>query len=63
MNSNFWISSINSNHEDREKIAIRFTSGRFRSLVNIHYLDDFVVVSDFQFSIAELEEIIFNVSG
>ena len=63
MNSNFWITSNNSNQEDRERIAIRFASGRFRELINFHYLDDFVIVSDHQFSNTELEEITFNASG
>ena len=45
MNSNFWILSINSNQEDRERFATNFALRSFQGTVRF-FQDDVVIISD-----------------
>lgn len=48
MNSNFWISSINSNQEDRETFAIRTLLRHFQGIIQF-FANDIVITSDSNF--------------
>jgi hypothetical protein len=63
MNSNFWITNINSNQSERERIAERFAREHFRNFINYQFLDDFVIISDNPFPENYLEEILHITSG